>query len=1073
VVWTVTEEGQAHRAGLRVGDEVGCWSAEGSAIADAVHFVRIEHEHGPRGPMTVHGSRAGTPQAWTIAPGRWGLKVRPAFAPRDLARFESVKVDDAAGAEQAWAPLAADLLARGASRDAAWLRLQLGESLAAAREWDAAHRALDDAAAGVAGDPAALGWIARQRAELHRRQGDPARRGEALRAALEHERAIDGGGLVASYLISRLGAVAWMQGRLEDAEALLLEGLETRRRLAPDSLDVAESVNDLGNLAWARGDLRAALAHYEEALRIRERLVPGSVDVAAVIENIALVAEWRGDLDRAEDAYLRAGALIAARGEPDAERRAKNLVGLANVALARGDLDGADAKLEEAHRLVTTRGSRDRLLATILSNRGEVAFRRKELAEAESLHRAALALREDLGIPLDARWSRARLGAVALARSDLEQAQSLLGEALEEERRDAPRGLRVARLLLKLAQVAMKDRAPARAESLFAEAVDILESEEGAGSVEYAEGLVGLAEARAAAGEVADAIDAALSAESASREQLRAVVRHLSEREALAFAASRPSGLAVALRLLAAGAAPASARAFDVVDSAIRSRALVLDEMASRNRFAGEGDLAPLIRDVIRSRERLARLAVRGRGEQAKDSYRRVLDEARQEKEQAERALARAGAPFREEVGAGDDGLARVYDALGPDDALVGYVLYAHPGSYVAFVVRPGAPPRVFDLGAAAGVDALVSAWKAALLFEAEAPGRAQRRSRDRYVQAGAALRRKVWDPLASRLRGANRVYVVPDGILHLVSFASLPASGGGYLVEAGPLIHVLSAERDLLTPRDSPGEGLLVVGDPDFESAPVAVAGPPSARAAAPAFRGARPGCEALVRQRFASLAAAADETDSVAAQWRSARGGGDLMVLRRRAASEAAFKEGAAGRRIVHLVTHGFFVGEDCPSALDPALPPGVGENPLLRAGLALAGANHRDAAAAGQDDGILTAEEAAALDLRGVEWAVLSACDTGLGDVRAGEGVFGLQRAFRVAGAHNVIMSLWPVEDGSGRDFMRALYRNRLGRGLPTSQAARRAALEVLRGRRARGASDHPFYWAPFVAAGPDAR
>jgi CHAT domain-containing protein/tetratricopeptide (TPR) repeat protein len=1071
VVWTVAEEGQAHRAGLRAGDEVGC-SADGSAIADAVHFARIEHEHGPRGPVSVSGSRAGAPQAWTIAAGRWGVKVRPAFAPRDLAGFESVKVDDAAGAERVWAPLAADLLARGASRDSAWVRLQLAEALAGARKWEGAHGALDEAAAGAAGDRALLGWIARQRAELHRRQGDATSRGEALRAALEHERAIDGGSLVASYLVSRLGAVAWVQGRLDDAEALLLEGLETRRRLAPDSLDVAENVNELGNLAWARGDLRAALGRYEETLRIRERLVPGSVDVAAVIENIGLVAEWRGDLDRAEEAYLRAETLIAAR-EPDGERRAKNLVGLGNVALARGDLDGADAKLEEAHRIATARGSRDRLLGTILSNRGEVAFRRKDLAAAESLHTSALALREELGIPLDARWSRARLGAVALARNDLERAQSLLAQALEDERRDAPRGLRVARLLEKLAWVALKDREPARAESLFAEAVDILESEEGAGSVEYAEGLVGLAEARAAAGEVADAIDAALRAESASRDQLRAVVRHLSEREALAFAASRPSGLAVALRLLAAGAAPASDRAFDVVDSAVRSRALVLDEMAARSRLADRAELAPLIRDVMDSRERLARLAVRGRGEQARDTYRRLLDEARQEKEQAERALARAGAPFREDVDAADDGLARVYQTMGPDDALVGYVLYADPGSYVAYVARPGAPPRIFDLGAAAGVDALVSAWKAALLFEAEAPGRAQRRSRARYVEAGSALRRKIWDPLASRLQGARRVYVVPDGILHLVSFGSLPAGGGRYLVESGPLIHVLSAERDLLTPPSSRGEGLLVVGDPDFESAALAAGEPRSVRASAATFRGMRPGCEALKRQRFEPLAAAADETDSVAAQWRSARGGGELLVLRRREASEAAFKEGAPGRRIVHLATHGFFVGEDCPSALDRTLPPGVGENPLLRAGLALAGANHRGAARAGQDDGILTAEEAAAVDLRGVEWAVLSACDTGLGDVRAGEGVFGLQRAFRTAGARNVIMSLWPVEDRSGRDYMRALYRHRLGRGLPTSQASRRAALDVLRARRARGASDHPFYWAPFVAAGPDAR
>jgi CHAT domain-containing protein len=139
------------------------------------------------------------------------------------------------------------------------------------------------------------------------------------------------------------------------------------------------------------------------------------------------------------------------------------------------------------------------------------------------------------------------------------------------------------------------------------------------------------------------------------------------------------------------------------------------------------------------------------------------------------------------------------------------------------------------------------------------------------------------------------------------------------------------------------------------------------------------------------------------------------------------------------------------------------------LALSGLALAGANRRAAAPAGSDDGILTAEEVSSLDLRGVEWVVLSACDTGVGEVRAGEGVFGLRRAFAAAGARTTIMSLWSVEDQSTRDWMAHLYRARLERGRTTVEAVTDASRSILRRRRARGLSTHPFYWGAFVAAG----
>jgi CHAT domain-containing protein len=240
----------------------------------------------------------------------------------------------------------------------------------------------------------------------------------------------------------------------------------------------------------------------------------------------------------------------------------------------------------------------------------------------------------------------------------------------------------------------------------------------------------------------------------------------------------------------------------------------------------------------------------------------------------------------------------------------------------------------------------------------------------------------------------------------------------------------------------------------------------------------------------QFPALPASAREAEDVAALWKtlgSAAGYTAAETLIGGAATESAVKQLGPGRRILHLATHGFFLGDECESPLDGtravgavvAVPDSASnprrravsppENPLVLSGLAFAGANLRAAAGADEDDGILTAEEVASLDLTGVEWAVLSACDTGLGLIRAGEGVLGLRRAFHVAGVRSVIMSLWSVEDRATRRWMQMLYRSRLESGRNTADAVRDAGLAVLRERRSQGLSGHPFFWAGFVAAG----
>jgi CHAT domain-containing protein len=378
------------------------------------------------------------------------------------------------------------------------------------------------------------------------------------------------------------------------------------------------------------------------------------------------------------------------------------------------------------------------------------------------------------------------------------------------------------------------------------------------------------------------------------------------------------------------------------------------------------------------------------------------------------------------------------------------------PRRYAAYIVGPTGDPRFVDLASAADVDQAVTKFRKAVSDP----------DNDRATELGRALYDLTMAKIVPLLGGSSNILIAPDGTLNVVPFSALVDEKGDFLVKKLTFTYLTSG-RDLLrlSVKTKAQGGGVIFADPSFDST-----GKPAAAGDASGSRGRR--SLELSSLTWPRLPGTAKEADAVAKTWRG------LKVLSGQDATEAAVKA-VHGPKILHLATHGFFLPDEAPTPaanenggsvtpLAAAMMPAqaapaseIRENPLLRSGLAFAGANKL---ASGDEDGILTALEASGLDLEGTKLVVLSACETGVGKVTNGDGVYGLRRALVIAGAESLVMSLWQVDDEATKDLMVGYY-SRLASGKSRSSALREVQLEL----QARDKYKHPYYWASFLPAG----
>jgi CHAT domain-containing protein len=401
-------------------------------------------------------------------------------------------------------------------------------------------------------------------------------------------------------------------------------------------------------------------------------------------------------------------------------------------------------------------------------------------------------------------------------------------------------------------------------------------------------------------------------------------------------------------------------------------------------------------------------------------------------------------------------------------------------GRYVAFVLSADQPASVqmVDLGDADPIDQQIATFRVAITGEAESAKLRHLKSDSAHhgrvidMSVGIALRRAVFDPLLPALGGHKRLFLAADGDLSRLPFEVLPTDDGRYLIDDYQMSD-LSTGRDIVRFEYVPsGQAArsLIIANPDFDLGDGRIPPEPTL---AEQHEEQRNSVNDHTRL-FEPLPGTQMEGEQVAALL------GVEPLLRERAL-EGSLKAHHSPY-IFHIATHGFFFpdqqqtsNDEVPETLASHEGRRIGklgqflrrgaENPLLRSGLALTGANTWDRGGPlppEAEDGIRTAEDVSGLDLAATGLVVLSACQTGLGEVRIGEGVFGLRRAFVVAGAKTLIMSLWKVPDMQTQGLMVDFYQRILA-GQPPADALREAQLAM------KTRYPHPYYWGAFICQG----
>ncbi|MDC3357948.1 CHAT domain-containing protein [Pseudomonadales bacterium] len=837
-------------------------------------------------------------------------------------------------------------------------------------------------------------------------------------------------------LLLELGAIYQASGKLPDAEATFEEAYHGLLRdfgeLHPSTL---VSMNNLGQIYEKSGfyddaepllkkTLEKYLATYGEenqnALRARN--------------NLALLHESQGNFREAEPLYQRSlDVMTQLNGENHTDTIAvKN--NLAFLYMLMEDFErSAPLFSDVSDRWGNTLGAQHQKTLKANNNLGRVYHKMNRLDEAETVISQTLQIRQDvLGKEhLDSIRSMIDLGAVYLDQGRLPEADQLLTEAL------------------------------ALAEKILGTLHNYT-----------FEALNGLADVKEAANQLSSAVDLRDEGFQRRSEFLDRMLWVTGENAREGYIRLHRPEFNDYISLLNKIDSPN--RGQKIIDASIQRKGLLLkvtSEIQQIATLSNDPKLRSIAIELEMARKELAARTLSGPTAETKDNHVEVLYGLELKVNELQGQLGRESVRYRTSIA--QVSAAALEGVLAEGNALVDFLVYEEEGEaklVAGVAVKEGDQVRyeLVSYDDRKAIEDIIIEYRSIIQDDSA--------DEDELLEIGLFAYELIWQPVQEVLGDSEYVYLIPDGTLNILPFNAIVTEEEEYLIQALD-VHILTSARDLLPNQYRLADGQYVVlAGPDYDSEDVvseeemSAAQGKRASSLQQGLRGAGSGLRGL---NFAPLPGAELEGRIIVDQ--VAENNVEREVFFGRQAEEQVLLNLDKPPRILHMATHGFFLEADdnlrkrllkLQRGADLQVPP-PGDNPLLRAGLAFAGINTNAQFLGDIDtanDGVLTALEVLGLNLSGTRLVVLSACETGLGEIHEGEGVYGLRRSFQEAGVAEVISSLWEVSDAGTQALMTDFYDRLLG-GQPAREALRDAQLALLDSPE----WGYPYVWSAFMIVG----